>query len=43
MSKAMIISFCFGMAIARGVKFQDIPLITASIIGFIANLMNSVR
>ena len=38
--KAMIISFCFGMAIARGVKFQDTPLITASIIGFIVNLMN---
>ena len=43
MSKAMIISFCFGVAIARGVKFQDILLITVSIIGFIVNLINSVR
>ena len=43
MSKAIIISFCFGVAIARGAKFQDVPLITVSIIGFIANLMNSVR
>lgn len=43
MSKAMIISFCFGMAMARGIKFQDTLLITASIIGFIANLINSVR
>jgi hypothetical protein len=43
MSKAIIISFCFGVAIARGVKFQDVLLITVSVIGFIANLMNSVR
>ena len=43
MSKAMIISFCFGMAMARGIKFQDILLITVSVIGFIANLINSVR
>lgn len=43
MSKAMIISFCFGMATARGIKFQDTLLITVSVIGFIANLMNVVR
>jgi len=43
MSKAMIISFCFGAAIARGVKFQDILLIIVSIIGIIVNLINSVR
>lgn len=43
MSKAMIISFCFGMAMARGIKFQDILLITVSVIGFVANLMNSVE
>ena len=43
MSKVMIISFCFGMAIARGIKFQDALLITVSVIGFIANLMNIVR
>lgn len=43
MSKAMIISFCFGMTMARGIKFQDILLIIVSIIGFIANLINSVR
>ncbi len=43
MIRAMVVSFCFGAAIARGVKFQDILLITVSIIGFIANLMNLVR
>ncbi len=43
MSKAMIISFCFGVAMARGIKFQDILLIIVSIIGFIVNLINSVR
>ena len=43
MSKAMIISFCFGMTMARGIKFQDILLITVSVIGFVANLMNSVE
>lgn len=43
MGKAIIISFCFGVAIARGVKFQDVLLITVSVIGFIANLMNLVR
>jgi hypothetical protein len=43
MSKAMIISFCFGLAMARGIKFQDILLITVSVIGFIVNLINSVR
>lgn len=43
MIRAMVVSFCFGVAIARGVKFQDILLITVSIIGFIANLMNLVR
>ena len=43
MSKAMIISFCFGTAMARGIKFQDTLLIIVSIIGFIVNLINSVR
>lgn len=43
MSKVMIISFCFGVAMARGIIFQDILLITVSIIGFIVNLINSVR
>lgn len=43
MSKIMIISFCFGAAIARGIKFQDILLITVSVIGFITNLMNLMR
>lgn len=43
MSKAMIISFCFGLAMTRGIRFQDVLLIIVSIIGFIVNLMNSVR
>ena len=39
MSKAMIISFCFGAAIARGVKHKDTFLIVVAAIGFIANIL----
>ena len=38
MSKAIIISFCFGAAIARGVKHRDTFLIVVAVIGFIANI-----
>lgn len=41
--EAMIISFCFGLALAKGTKSQDILLIITSIVGMITNLINVLQ
>lgn len=39
MIKAMVISFCFGVCISRGLKFGDTSTVIMAIVGFIVNLV----